>query len=164
MKVNHQVESLANQTFLEKLHSLDFDLIAKKLMHSEHSQGWTQEQVERAISRYKMFLYLIYLYPNSSITPTPEIDRVWHQHILDTRKYARDCQWLFGYFVHHSPGSCMENEVDKLTLSTAFSRTIALFAEHFSIDLTEDMYDAKNACVIIAKGQLHQTSVCLKIM
>lgn len=164
MQVSQPVESVSKQAFQEKLDSLDLELIAKKLMHPEHGQGWTPLQVNQAITRYKMFLYLIYLYPNSLIVPTQEIDLMWHQHILDTRKYAQDCQWLFGYFVHHYPYFGLENEAERLASSTAFSRTIALFAEHFGVNLIENIYDSKNACATIPKGQLYQPSACIDII
>lgn len=154
MQVKPTVTSFANPTFLEKLDSLDLETIAQKLMHPESGQGWTPSQVNQAITHYKLFLYLIYLYPNRAIAPTPEIDQIWHQHILDTRQYAQDCQWLFGYFVHHAPDFSIENDTDKLDLSTAFFDMISLFVKHFGIDFSETIYDSKNACASIPISQL----------
>jgi len=99
MNVKEQVLSQQSQVFLEKLESLDLEQIAQKLMHSEQVQGWTQPQLERAIAHYKIFLYLLYLYPNGAIVLTQQSEAVWRQHVLDTDKYAQDCPWLFGYFV-----------------------------------------------------------------
>ncbi|HEY9708812.1 MAG TPA: glycine-rich domain-containing protein-like [Oculatellaceae cyanobacterium] len=161
MKVRKQVLFVENQTFQEKLESLDLELIAQKLMHSNHTQGWTQKEVDRAIARYKMFLHLLYLYPNTIIVPTQEIDQVWHQHILDTRKYAQDCQWLFGYFVHHCPDFGMGDDDQKQALETAFSDTRTLFAEHFGIDVIQDTYVFREACAILPKGQPNQSSACI---
>ncbi len=31
-------------------------------------------------------------YPGEPVVPSTGIDQAWHAHILDTRKYARDCQ------------------------------------------------------------------------
>jgi hypothetical protein len=31
------------------------------------------------------------------------VDTFWHFHILDTVKYAADCERVFGYFLHHNP-------------------------------------------------------------
>ena len=61
MQVSQPVESVSKQAFQEKLDSLSLELIAKKLMHPEHGQGWTPSQINQAITRYKMFLHLIYL-------------------------------------------------------------------------------------------------------
>jgi hypothetical protein len=31
-------------------------------------------------------------------------DLIWHEHMLDTKRYAQDCGRLFGRFLHHVPG------------------------------------------------------------
>ncbi|KAB8335769.1 glycine-rich domain-containing protein-like [Scytonema tolypothrichoides VB-61278] len=129
--------SVHSKTFQENLEALDLEPIAQRLMYPEDGQGWSCEQVEQAIAHYKMFLNLLYLYPNSAIVPTREIDIVWHYHILDTRKYACDCEWLFGYFVHHNPNFDFGSEADRLALERAFSDTKTLFAEHFGISLNK---------------------------
>lgn len=59
----------------------------------------------RARRRYRRFLYLIAAIPDLSVVPTSEVDEFWHQHILNTKLYARDCQALIGNFVHHLPSS-----------------------------------------------------------
>lgn len=163
MKIRKQVLLVESQTFQEKLESLDLELIAQKLMHSDYTQGWTRQQVDRAIAHYKMFLHLLYLYPNRIIVPTQEIDQVWHQHILDTRKYAEDCQWLFGYFVHHYPYFGMANEAEKQALEIAFSDTRTLFTEHFGIDVVQDTYNFQDACAILPKDQPNQLSACIEL-
>lgn len=152
--------SVNSKTFQGNLEALDLEPIAQRLMHPEDGQGWSREQVERAIARYKMFLNLVYLYPNSGIVPTREIDVVWHYHILDTRKYACDCEWLFGYFVHHNPNLDSRSEPDKLALEKAFSDTKTLFAEHFSLLLTEEIHKFQSACVTLSNDKLQQPSAC----
>lgn len=163
MKVREQVLLAENRTFREKLESLDLTLIAYKLMHPSYGQGWTYQQVDRAIANYKRFLLLLYLYPNSVIVPTQEIDQVWHQHILDTRKYAEDCQRLFGYFVHHSPYFGMESDSAQYVIETAFSRTQKLFAQHFGIDLNDNSYHLPDACGSIPTAQPNQPSACIEL-
>lgn len=133
------------------------------MMYPDHFQGWTRQQVDKAIAHYKMFLHLLYLYPNSAIVPTQEIDQVWHQHILDTCKYAQDCQWLFGYFVHHYPYFGMGSNAQKQALETSFSYTKMLFAEHFGIDVIQDTCNFHEACAILPKGQPHQPSACIEL-
>ena len=162
MNVRKQVLS-KNQTFQEKLDALDLQPIAYKLMHPDHGQGWTWQQVDRAIANYKKFLHLLYIYPNSTVVPTREIDQVWHQHILDTRKYAQDCQWLFGYFVHHYPYFGLGSDTERQALEMAFSRTQILFAEHFGINLIKEVYNSQDACATLPKGQPHQPSACIEL-
>ena len=122
------------QLFRQKLKQLDLKSIAYQLMHSS-DEKWTFEQTNQAIDRYSMFLCLIYLYPNRKLVPTQEIDRVWHHHILDTMKYAQDCEMLFGRFIHHFPYFGKRGKADRDNLYTAFAETERLFQEHFGINL-----------------------------
>lgn len=102
------IEAKQTQTFLQKLKEFDFEPIAHQLMQS----GWTHQQTMRAITHYKIFLLLIYLYPHTPLAPTQEIDQVWHCHILHTRKYREDCQMLFGYFIDHEPNLKIRQKVE----------------------------------------------------
>jgi hypothetical protein len=52
---------------------------------------------------YRRFLALCKMYPGEPIVPSMSLDKVWHQHILNTRQYANDCGDYFGYFLHHTP-------------------------------------------------------------
>ena len=118
------------RTFINKLMQLDFEPIAYRLINS-NEEKLSLEQTNQMISRYLMFLLLIYLYPNSKIVPSKGIDRVWHYHITDTIKYAEDCEMLFGQFIHHFPYFGKRGEIDRGNLQTAFEQTQVLFQEHF---------------------------------
>ena len=83
--------------------SLDLEPIKFKISCKEDGYGWTSEHVEQIELAYRRFLVLHAKYPQQQIAPTKDIDAFWHAHILDTRKYAADCQRIFGEFVHHYP-------------------------------------------------------------
>jgi len=134
MFVTEQRVSIANQAFTENLKRLDLEPIAYKLMHPSEGKGWTYQETKQAIAGYLNFLSLIHLYPNLSLVPTQEIDQVWHHHILDTMKYAQDCQMLFGYFVHHFPYFGLRGESDRHNWQAAVEQTQVLFQEHFGGD------------------------------
>ena len=122
---------------LEKLKSLNLWPIATYLMDSKQGCGWALEQAFRAIGRYKTFLFVSYLYPEVLLVPTPEIDRVWHVHILHTRQYRKDCEMLFGRFIDHEPGSELWGESHQQNFDEAFAQTqvlLALFEQHFEIE------------------------------
>ncbi|HEY9600482.1 MAG TPA: hypothetical protein V6C85_02655 [Allocoleopsis sp.] len=123
-------EALSAQALacLEKLRALDLSAIAAKLMHPENGYGWTERQALKAIDCYKAFLFVSYLYPEVLLVPTQEIDRVWHCHILHTRKYRQDCQMLFGYFIDHEPESGVWDRGSSVDLDAAFAQTQALLA------------------------------------
>ncbi len=118
------------RTFIGKLAHIDLQPIAYRLLHS-NEEKWNIQQTKEAISRYRMFLLLVYLYPNSQLVPNQEIDRVWHYHILDTMKYTEDCELLFGKFIHHFPYFGERGKIDKDNLQKGFEQTQVLFQEHF---------------------------------
>jgi uncharacterized membrane protein YgcG len=72
-------------------------------------QGWTQERAEAARTEYIRFLTLLKMKPGFMLVPwsnaegQDDLDQFWHQHILDTAKYAADCNALFGRMIHHNP-------------------------------------------------------------
>lgn len=113
---------------LEKLKSLNLWSIAAYLTDSKKGCGWTLEQASRAIERYKTFLFISYLYPQLFLVPTPEIDRVWHVHILHTRQYCNDCQRVFGHFIHHEPDSEFGGKSHPSNFAQAFAQTQALLS------------------------------------
>jgi hypothetical protein len=72
-------------------------------------QGWSLERAEAARAEYVRFLTLLQRRPGFMLIPWPnkegqdDLDQFWHQHILDTAKYAADCNALFGRMIHHNP-------------------------------------------------------------
>src|SRR5690242_11469991 len=87
------------QTTIE---SLDLDPIKFKLMDKD-GEGWSRDRVNLVERWYRRFLFLAFKHPHLPLVVTKPIDTFWHHHIMDTRKYATDCQNVFGYFLHHFP-------------------------------------------------------------
>jgi len=81
--------------------ALDLEPVMAQLEARGHPRPWTVAQCELLEAWYRRFLTLQLLYPDEPWAPTKEIDEVWHQHILGTRKYAADCDAVFGHFLHH---------------------------------------------------------------
>jgi hypothetical protein len=111
---------------------LDLDPIKVKLMHKQSGEGWTLQQANAAEVEYRRFLYLTKMFPDENISPTFDVDIFWHYHILDTMKYAQDCQEIFGYFLHHFPYVGMRGEDDLRAQQDMEARTRALYEETFS--------------------------------
>ncbi len=124
--------TVAKEEFLGKLNRIDFGAIAFKLMNPDDKEGWTLEQTTAAIEQYRRFLLLSYLYPDRIIVPSQIVDRVWHEHILDTQKYHADCLQVFGYFLHHYPYFGMIDAADKQASEEAFADTCQLWERHFN--------------------------------
>ncbi|MBE9041224.1 hypothetical protein IQ235_10580 [Oscillatoriales cyanobacterium LEGE 11467] len=149
--------------FVGKLASLDLGPIAYKLMSPEDGPGWTQAEATMALVQYMRFLLLVFLYPNSTLIPTPEIDRVWHCHILDTSKYAEDTQMLFGRFLHHFPYMGTRSEVDRQQLYSSFEQTRKLFEQHFEIPISQMRWSQVSACKLFSGSEQHRPSIPLSL-
>ncbi len=136
--------------FYHKLSSLTLERVANQLLNNPE-QKRTRQEIEVAIARYKMFLYIQYLYPHLQLVPTQEIDEVWHVHILlNTFKYIQDCQGLFGRIIHHASITELPQQESK-TLTLA--RTQALFELHFGKDsLTKKSQSAACGMPRLGKG------------
>lgn len=97
----------------ETLFGLDLASIRARILQKE---GWSTERLQVAEEGYRVFLTETTLHPEGSFSPaTEDVDVFWHYHILDTQKYAKDCEHFFGGFLHHVPSSEESNEALKVT-------------------------------------------------
>jgi hypothetical protein len=94
---------MSNKSEFAVFEALDLAPIKMKLMHVESGEGWSERRATAVEAEYRRFLFLTKTYPDEMVSPTMDVDMFWHYHILDTMKYARDCDALFGTFLHHYP-------------------------------------------------------------
>lgn len=128
---------------IKHIETLDLDPIKIKLLCSDDGPGWDRAKIEQMERKYRQFLTLNLKHPNRSIVPNKEIDLFWHAHILDTLKYAEDCQKIFGRFLHHFPYFGMRGKEDAQNLQRVFEETQALFEEEFGEKLAEQQGDCQ---------------------
>lgn len=126
----------------QALDILDLDCIKVKLMNPDEGEGWTREYADKVEKTYKRFLHMTAV-SSTPVVPTRIIDEFWHQHILDTEKYADDCDKVFGTFVHHFPYFGMRGKEDAKNLRVAFEETCRLYKELFGEDYTCGELEAK---------------------
>ena len=113
------------------IEALDLEPIKFKATRQEDGYGWSPEYAERMAEAYKRYLILHAKYPDATLAPDQDTDRFWHMHILDTRKYAADCDAVFGHFLHHFPYLGLRGEEDAKALDDAFAKMQALLAQEF---------------------------------
>lgn len=89
------------KSLLDVIENLDLtDITARAAREHE----WSHERAEQATFSYRQFLFLVAVTANKPLSPlSADMDEVWHAHILFTKKYASDCNNVFGRFLHHSP-------------------------------------------------------------
>jgi hypothetical protein len=102
-----------NEHDIAAIAALDLEPIKVKLMHEESGEGWSLERANEVEFEYRRFLLLMKKFPNEQTAPLVDVDTFWHYHILDTMKYAVDCEAVFGYFLHHFPYIGLRGEDDE---------------------------------------------------
>lgn len=124
---NNEAERLSRARV--EIEALDLSLVRRKLASKSDGHGWTPEHTDRVEQAYRRFLTLLATHPGTQIAPTRDIDKFWHAHILDTRRYAADCERIFGEFLHHNPYLGMLG--DEPARDQAATALHALFANDF---------------------------------
>lgn len=120
---------------------IDFSMLNRKFIEEF---GWTREYCKEVEDLYRKFLALNMRYPDKKICPTGPIDEYWHAHILDTYAYEKDCNVLFGKFLHHFPYFGMRGPEDRVNLEESFQESLELFVTHFGIDPTAGDIQARS--------------------
>lgn len=115
---------LSKESYLK---NLDLEYLERKLAHK---LKWSVEDAKEAVRRYKNFLTLLLKYPDLTLAPAPDMDEAWHNHILFTREYTRDCQAIFGEYLHHSPSRNSGPE-EQQSLQEVQSQTSELYLREF---------------------------------
>jgi len=130
-----QLASTAGDSSIDNVNALDLGPIKFKLMDANDGEGWSREKAEAVEIEYRRFLILNSLHADDAlgIVPSQEVDTFWHYHILDTMKYARDCDSVFGRFLHHFPYFGLRGEEDARKLAAATAETRALYRETFGV-------------------------------
>lgn len=111
--------------------ALDLEPIKAKLVHEESGEGWSLQRANAVEREYRRFLYLMKMFPNEETAPLVDVDTFWHYHILDTMKYAVDCQATFGYFLHHFPYVGMRGQDDEQVRLQSGERMRTLYEATF---------------------------------
>jgi hypothetical protein len=75
--------------------------------------GWSLPFADRVYQEYLRFLYLAKTCDHG-VTPSDEVDQVWHQHLTYTRHYWNElCGEILGSPLHHGPTKGGASEKDK---------------------------------------------------
>lgn len=111
----------------EILKNLDLSYVERRLTDR---YGWSSAEAKEAVRRYKNFLRLLLKYPDQILAPAPDMDEAWHNHILFTREYMRDCEAIFKSYLHHSPAQASDPR-EKQDMEDAQTRTSELYIKEF---------------------------------
>jgi hypothetical protein len=100
--------------------------------------GWSVEYTIRTILEYKKFIFLLTI-TNHPLTPSDQVDQVWHLHLLYTQSYWEDfCKNVIKKKIHHGPTRGGVNEQTKFT--NWYERTKYLYLETFKVEAPTDIW------------------------
>lgn len=112
---------------------MDFSMMKHNMEDRAGGLEWAPPKCEWAERQYKRWLYIRREYENEPMPPNREIDKFWHEHMLDTRRYFVDSAKIFGYYHHHFPYFGTRGEADAEDLRRAWKNTCRRFRETFGI-------------------------------
>lgn len=113
---------------LHDIMKLDLSFVESRLINREK---WDPKKAKEAVRRYKNFLVLRFKYPSLIIIPAPDIDEVWHAHILFTQEYTDTCQKIFGKYLHHAAAEDYSDKEAKIR-QTAMHKTAEIYFKEFN--------------------------------
>lgn len=117
----------AHRRAKKRIYELD---LSSCIRCTRRQENWTAKQGREAELLYKHFLWMCYL---SRRRPVPILgrnaDKVWHNHILDTPRYRKDCNAIFGGYLDHQPIDDMPAQARRAAIAAGRQRPTARMAE-----------------------------------
>jgi hypothetical protein len=110
--------------------TLDFSVIKATLM-SPAGRAWSRQRANAVECEYRRFLYLMKMFPQEPTAPLADVDLFWRHHLLDTLRYAGDCQRIFGQFLHYFPYAGMRGAEDEAALLRMGGRMRVIYESTF---------------------------------
>ncbi|CAI5516010.1 unnamed protein product [Closterium sp. Naga37s-1] len=66
-----------------------------------------RQYLQGSLQRYRMFLNLVMLNRGAFLTPTYDIDLLWHSHMMCAAAYTKDSDWLISRLLGHDDSDAM---------------------------------------------------------
>lgn len=131
-------------TLWEKIKDFELDDPTSTLTFTDRlarENGWSIEYAIRAIHEYKKFIFMLCI-AEHSLTPSDQVDQVWHLHMLYTQCYWRDfCQDTLQKQIHHGPTKGGSEEGEKY--DNLYEKTFLLYEKLFDRKAPVDIWPSK---------------------
>lgn len=100
--------------------------------------GWAEAFALRAVEEYRRFLFLA-MASGHPVTPSDQVDQVWHLHLTYTRSYWDDlCGGVLGRPLHHGPTRGGAEESAKFL--DWYARTLDSYRRFFGEEPPADLW------------------------
>lgn len=128
------------QSFIKFKSEID---LTKVSLLTAREQGWDSNYTSRVTEEYIRFLYIV-IHKKVVGVPSDDVDKIWHNHILDTEKYTADCKKLMNGYIHHSPSYTLKDRENLVIPATQFHKA---YNATFGIIAPSDIWTNKSDCV-----------------
>jgi len=134
----------AQQQLWDKIKDFELDEPTSSLTFTirlARENGWTIEYAIRVVHEYKKFIFMLCI-ADHSLTPSDQVDQVWHLHLIYTQSYWIDfCQDTIGKQIHHGPTKGGNKEVEKY--ESLYEKTLNLYQSLFRRNAPDDIWPSK---------------------
>ncbi len=101
---------------------------------------WSLDYAQRAIAEYKKFA-LLAVTAGHPVTPSDQVDRVWHLHLTYTHSYWDElCPQVLQCTWHHEPTQGGDAEAEKF--ADWYQQTLASYEQYFGSAPPADLWPA----------------------
>lgn len=132
------------QELWQRLEAFELDDVTSSFTFSDRlarENSWSIEYCLRAILEYKKFIFLSCV-RNQPLTPSDEIDQVWHLHLLYTHSYWIEmCQDTINRQIHHGPTRGIE---ERGVFKDQYQQTLDDYTEIFGVVPPKDIWPPKD--------------------
>jgi hypothetical protein len=132
---------VSDRALWQAINAHDLDTVDAVLPFSRRlmrETGWTHDFGRRAIHEYKAFIYLVCT-AGTMLTPSEEVDQVWHLHLIYTRDYwDRFCGDVLKRRIHHGPTA--GGPAEEARHRDAYERTRSLYGAEFGASPPRDLW------------------------
>ena len=122
----------SHKALYQRIQAFSLDLPEAKLCFSQRlarENGWSLRYTHQAIEEYKKFAFLA-VAAGHPVTPSDQVDQVWHLHLSYTRSYWEDfCPNILQTPLHHQPTSGGTSE--QLKFNDWYGKTLESYAKFF---------------------------------
>lgn len=144
------------QPLWERIQQFEMDDVDSDFSFTDRlarENDWTLEYAIRTVYEYKKFIMLI-LISGHPMTPSDQIDQVWHLHLLYTQSYWNDwCKDTLKFNIHHGPTKGGQTEKDKY--KDLYAHTKKVYEQVFQTRPPEEIWPIHE----IRFGQINFTRV-----
>lgn len=130
-----------NTTLLNQIVGLQIDSDQNALTFVDRlcrENNWTHSYANRCVDEYKRFIYLAAT-ASQPVTPSDEVDQVWHLHLTYTRSYWTDlCQTVLKKPLHHGPTK--GGKLESWKYRSQYQATLERYIQVFKVEPPKEIW------------------------